>query len=126
MPSRKELREELTILTHESFVSGIPLAKTNYSDADANRIYLQALISYHSLMHADELLSKINASKTNVSCDTVRAHMRSIYQDALHHNHATYNYVCAVNKALGERTSIGRNQMIKVLLDTAIASTSDV
>ena len=30
MPSRKELRETLTTITHESFVSGVPLAKTSY------------------------------------------------------------------------------------------------
>ena len=41
MPSRKELRETLTAVTHESFASGVPLIKTNYKPLEAEQILIQ-------------------------------------------------------------------------------------
>lgn len=117
MPSRKELRVILTQLTHESFVSGIPLDKTAYKPAEANQIQLHALISFNGLMHVDELLSKLNASTTNISSEQMRSYMRAVYMHAPYHNKATYDLVCSINKMIGERPTLGRNQAIELLLN---------
>ena len=121
MPSRKELRATITTSTHESFMSGIPLAKTNYTDAEANRIHLQALISYHELMYIDELLAKINASPTNMSIETYRSYMRDLYsENNLYHTRFNRNVAITISKHLEAKTSLGRNQAIELLLNIAL------
>lgn len=119
MPSRKELREELSNITHESFSSSIPLAKTSYKESEAIRIKLQALISFHNLPQVDEILAKLNASETNISADTYRAYLRSIYMDITYHNIGTYDLVVGINRRIGERSSIGRNIAIHILYEEA-------
>ena len=120
MPSRKELRETLTSITHESYASGVPLNKTSYKDAEANQIQLQALISYHELMFVDELLSKLNASTTNISIETYRSYMRNLYSaNKLYHTSFNRELAISISKDLEAKTSLGRNQAIELLLGTA-------
>ena len=125
MPSRKELRETLTTITHESFVSGVPLAKTSYKDAEANQIQLQALISYHELMFVDEILSHINTSKTNFSTASLKDKMKQLYANNELYR-TTVNRELAIDIAyeLKDRTTIGRNQAIELLLNVTIGTVS--
>ena len=125
MPSRKELRATITTSTHESFMSGIPLAKTNYTDAEANQIQLQALISYHELMFVDEILSHINASKTNFSTASLKDKMKQLYANNELYR-TTFNRELAIDTAyeLKDRTTIGRNQAIELLLNMTIGTVS--
>lgn len=121
MPSRKELRATITTSTHESFMSGVPLAKTNYTDAEANRIHLQALISFHGLMYVDELLSFINASPTNFSTQSIKDKMKSIYKDNEIYR-TKFNRALSISLAtnLSTTRSIGRNQAIDKLLTSVL------
>ena len=120
MPSRKELRETLTSITHESYASGVPLNKTSYKDAEANQIQLQALISYHELMFVDELLSKLNASTTNINIKTYRSYMRDLYSaNKMYHTRYNRELAISISKFLEAKTSLGRNQAIELLLGTA-------
>ena len=125
MPSRKELRETLMSITHESFISGIPLTKSSYKDAEANQIQLQALISYHELMFVDELLSFINASKTNFSTASLKDKMKQLYANNELYR-TTFNRELAIDTAyaLLDRTTIGRNQAIELLLNMTIGTVS--
>ena len=119
MPSRKELRATITTSTHESFMSGVPLAKTNYTDAEANRIHLQALISFHGLMYVDELLSFINTSPTNFSTQSIKDKMKSIYKDnEIYRTKFNRDLSISLATNLSTTCSIGRNQAIELLLST--------
>lgn len=120
MPTRKALREKLTELTHESFVSGIPLDKTSYKEADANQITLRVISSYHNQGYVDELLAKLNASETNLSAEQYRSYMRYIYNQSVYHTKECFNLMITINKYLGETKSIGRNQAIDILLRSTI------
>ena len=121
MPSRKELRATITTSTHESFMSGVPLAKTNYTDAEANRIHLQALISFHGLMYVDELLSFINASLTNFSTQSIKDKMKSIYKDnEIYRTKFNRDLSISLATNLSTTCSIGRNQAIDKLLTSVL------
>ena len=117
MPSRKELREILTTITHESFSSSVPLDKTSYKDAEANQIQLQALISYHGLMFVDEILCKFNSYKTNFSTELIRIALRSLYKDNdIYRTCTNKDIAIQINDLIDNKTSIGRNQAIELLL----------
>lgn len=121
MPSRKELRATITTSTHESFMSGVPLAKTNYTDAEANRIHLHALISFHGLMYVDELLSFINASPTNFSTQSIKDKMKSIYKDnEIYRTKFNRDLSISLATNLSTTCSIGRNQAIDKLLTSVL------
>ena len=121
MPSRKELRATITTSTHESFMSGVPLAKTSYTDAEANRIHLQALISFHGLMYVDELLSFINASPTNFSTQSIKDKMKSIYKDnEIYRTKFNRDLSISLATNLSTTCSIGRNQAIDKLLTSVL------
>lgn len=121
MPSRKELRATITTSTHESFMSGVPLAKTNYTDAEANRIHLQALISFHGLMYVDELLNFINASPTNFSTQSIKDKMKSIYKDnEIYRTKFNRDLSISLATNLSTTCSIGRNQAIDKLLTSVL------
>lgn len=118
MPSRKELRVTLTHITDESFISCVPLTKINYTEAEANQIQLQALISYHGLMFVDEMLSIFNRSKTSFSRASVKEALKAVYS----RNKTQFNraYAITYHKHLGDGGSIGRNQAIELLLTSAL------
>ena len=120
MPTRKELKELIKASTCTSFMEGVPLNKTAYSTHDANEVQLQAVSSYHGLMQVDEILCKLNAATTNISSTALRAVMRSVYMQTNYHNEQTFNLVCLINTKLGERTTIGRNQAIHLLLEATL------
>ena len=117
MPSRNELRAMLTELTHESFVSPIMLAKTSYKDAEANQVQLQALISFHGMMYVDEILCKINASKTTFPTEHLRQILRSLYNDnSIYKTKFNRDLSMRIHTELGAKTTIGRNQATELLL----------
>lgn len=116
MPSRKELRAVLTAITTESFASAIPLNKTNYSEAEANQIQMQALVSYHDLIFVDEVLAKVNASTTNLNITLLYEYMRYAYQQRTKAEPTQKAiFMLVFDKTKGTST-IGRNQAISVLL----------
>ena len=125
MPSRKELRAVLTAITTESFASAVALNKTNYSEAEANQIQMQALVSYHDLIYVDEVLAKVNASTTNLNITLLYEYMRYAYQQrtkAEPTQKAIFMYVFDSTKGT---YTIGRNQAIGKLL-VAVKETLNV
>ena len=123
MPSRKELRVTLGYITSKPFAAQLPLHKTSYGDVEAAQITLQALITHHGLLVVDSLLTKINASETNISSVQIRSMMRAVYMQRPFHNQYTYNLVCHINTAIGERTTLGRNQATQMLLRAVLEVT---
>ena len=123
MPSRKELRNHISYITSNQFAAQLPLHKTNYGGVEAAQITLQALITHHGLLVVDSLLTKINASETNISSVQMRSMMRAVYMHRPFHNEYTYNLVCNINNAIGERTTLGRNQATQMLLRAVLEVT---
>lgn len=115
MPSRKELRAELTRLTHESFSSGVPLNKTSYKQLEFNQILMQGLISYHGLYSIDHCFKYIQASTTNLSVETLRECMRKAWHEQKGNGQEFLIYN-NMNMELKDKTTIGRNQAISMLI----------
>ena len=67
MPTRVEVHNEISKLTAPSYAEDVKLSKINYKAAEANKIVLRALISFHELLLVDELLVKVETSTTNFS-----------------------------------------------------------
>lgn len=121
MTTRSALRESIAALTHESFSSEIPLAKTSYKESEANRIKLNALISYHELMYVDEILSSLNAAKTNINTEDIRVILRGLYADnAMYRTSFNRTLSLKIHANIGSKTTIGRNQAIDLLLNTVL------
>lgn len=127
MLTRTELRAQLNNSTDEHFASGIPLSKTSYNDAEANRIHLQALISFNELMYVDEILSFINASKTNFSTAFLKDKMKSLYKEnAIYRTKFNRDLAISIATEHNDKSSIGRNQAINTLLQSTIYELSCV
>ena len=121
MRTRTKLRAQLNNSTNEHFASGIPLSKISYSDAEANRIHLQALISFNELMYVDELLSFINASNTNISTTSIKDKMKYLYKvNAVYRTKFNRDLAISIAIALNSESSIGRNQAINTLLQSTL------
>ena len=116
MPTRNELRKTLTSVTHESYASGVPLAKINYKQLEADHILMQAMISYHDLFSIDYFFKYINASTTVINTSNVKSMMRQAWHD--HKGSAAeWDVYCDINTMLGSSTAIGRRQLTSMLLD---------
>lgn len=127
MRTRTKLRAQLNNSTNEHFASGIPLSKISYSDAEANRIHLQALISFNELMYVDELLSFINASNTNISTTSIKDKMKYLYKvNAVYRTKFNRDLAISIAIALNSESSIGRNQAINTLLQSTLYELSCV
>lgn len=127
MRTRTKLRAQLNNSTNEHFASGIPLSKISYSDAEANRIHLQALISFNELMYVDELLSFINASNTNISTTSIKDKMKYLYKvNAVYRTKFNRDLAISIATALNSESSIGRNQAINTLLQSTLYELSCV
>lgn len=115
MPSRNELRAELTRLTHESFSSAVPLNKTSYKQLEFNQILMQGLISFHGLYSLDHCFKYLQASPTNINTEQFRDCMRRAWRD---HKGTAQEFLIYsnVNKELKGITSIGRNQAIQMII----------
>ena len=121
MPTRVEVHTEISKLTAPSFAEDVKLSKINYKAAEADRIVIRALISFHELLLVDELLVKLETSTTNMSVETYRDYMRTIWENQRSmRTHAQLNIFTHVSDMLKGSTSIGRNQAIQILKDSIV------
>lgn len=121
MPTRVEVHTEISKLTAPSYAEDVKLSKTNYKSAEANKIVLQALISFHELLLVDELLVKLETSTTNMSVETCRDYMRTIWENQRNvRTLLQLNIFVHVSDMLKGSTSIGRNQAIQILKDSIV------
>ena len=121
MPTRVEVHTEISKLTAPSYAEDVKLSKINYKSAEANKIVIQALISFHELLLVDELLVKLETSTTNMSVETYRDYMRTIWENQRSmRTHVQLNIFTHVSDMLKGSVSIGRNQAIQILKDSIV------
>ena len=121
MPTRVEVHTEISKLTAPSYAADVKLSKTNYKSTEANKIVIQALISFHELLLVDELLVKLETSTTNMSVETYRDYMRTIWENQRSmRTPLQLNIFVHVSDMLKGSTSVGRNQAIQLLKDSVI------
>ena len=121
MPTRVEVHTEISKLTAPSYAEDVKLSKINYKAAEADKIVIRALISFHELLLVDELLVKLETSTTNMSVETYRDYMRTIWETQRSmRTHVQLNIFTRVSDMLKGSTSIGRNQAIQILKDSIV------
>ena len=121
MPTRLEVHTEISKLTAPSYAEDVKLSKINYKAAEADKIVIRALISFHELLLVDELLVKVETSTTNISTETYRDYMRTIWENQRSmRTHVQLNIFTHVSDMLKGSTSIGRNQAIQTLKDSIV------
>lgn len=121
MPTRVEVHNEISKLTAASYAEDVKLSKTNYKSNEANKIVIQALISFHELLLVDELLVKLETSTTSMYVETYRDYMRTIWENQRSmRTHLQLNIFVHVSDMLKGSTSIGRNQAIQILKDSIV------
>ena len=121
MPTRLEVHTEISKLTAPSYAEDVKLSKTNYKSTEANKIVIQALISFHELLLVDELLVKLQTSTTNMSVETYRDYMRTIWENQRSvRTHVQLNIFTHVSDMLKGSTSVGRNQAIQIPKDSIV------
>ena len=121
MPTRVEVHTEISKLTAPSYAEDVKLSKINYKAAEADKIVIRALISFHELLLVDELLVKLETSTTNFSTETYRDYMRTIWGNQRSmRTHVQLNIFTHVSDMLKGSTSIGRNQAIQTLKDSIV------
>ena len=121
MPTRLEVHTEISKLTAPSYAEDVKLSKINYKAAEADKIVIRALISFHELLLVDELLVKLETSTTNFSTETYRDYMRTIWGNQRSmRTHVQLNIFTHVSDMLKGSTSIGRNQAIQTLKDSIV------
>lgn len=121
MPTRVEVHTEISKLTAPSFAEDVKLSKTSYKSTEANKLMLKALISFYGLLLVDELLVKLETSTTNMSVETYRDYMRTIWENQRSmRTPLQLNIFVHVSDMLKGSTSIGRNQAIQILKDAIV------
>lgn len=121
MPTRLEVHTEISKLTAPSYAEDVKLSKINYKAAEADKIVIRALISFHELLLVDELLLKVETSTTNFSTETYRDYMRTIWENQRSmRTHVQLNIFTHVSDMLKGSTSVGRNQAIQILKESVI------
>ena len=121
MPTRVEVHNEISKLTAPSYAEDVKLSKTNYKSAEANKLMLKALISFHELLLVDELLVKLETSTTNISTETYRDYMRTIWENQRSMRTTVQLHIFThVSDMLKGSTSVGRNQAIQILKDSIV------
>ena len=125
MPSKNILRNEISTLTNFFYSEEVILSKANYKQTEANQILLKCLVSYYSLPLIDEIMSKFLKANTTMSTAWVRDTMRNVW---------TMNYILRTKKEkkiitqvhlLMLGSSIGRNQLIELLLQCTKENIND-
>lgn len=125
MPSKNILRNEISTLTNFFYSEEIILSKANYKQAEANQILLKCLVSYYNLPLIDEIMSQFLKGNTTMSTAWVRDTMRNVW---------TMNYILRTKKEkkiitqvhlLMLGSSIGRNQLIELLLQCTKENIND-
>lgn len=121
MPTRLEVHAQIAKLTAPSYAEDVKLSKINYKAAEADKIVIRALISFHELLLVDELLLKVETSTTNFSTETYRDYMRTIWENQRSmRTHVQLNIFTHVSDMLKGSTSVGRNQAIQILKESVI------
>ena len=121
MPTRLEVHTEISKLTAPSYAEDVKLSKINYKAAEADKIVIRALISFHELLLVDELLVKLETSTTNISTETYRDYMRTIWENQRSmRTHVQLNIFTHVSDMLKGSTTVGRNQAIQILKDSIV------
>ena len=121
MPTRLEVHNEISKLTAPSYAEDVKLNKINYKSAEANKIVIRALISFHELLLVDELLVKLETSTTNMSVETYRDYMRTIWENQRSMRTRVQLHIFThVSDMLKGSTSVGRNQAIQILKDSIV------
>lgn len=121
MPTRLEVHAQIAKLTAPSYAEDVKLSKINYKSAEADKIVIRALISFHELLLVDELLLKVETSTTNFSTETYRDYMRAIWENQRSmRTHVQLNIFTHVSDMLKGSTSVGRNQAIQILKESII------
>ena len=121
MPTRLEVHTEISKLTAPSYAEDVKLSKINYKAAEADKIVIRALISFHELLLVDELLVKLETSTTNFSTETYRDYMRTIWENQRSmRTHVQLNIFTHVSDMLKGSTTVGRNQAIQILKDSIV------
>lgn len=121
MPTRVEVHNEMSKLTAPSYAEDVKLNKTNYKSAEANKLMLKALISFHELLLVDELLVKLETSTTNISTETYRDYMRTIWENQRSMRTTVQLHIFThVSDMLKGSTTVGRNQAIQILKDSIV------
>lgn len=121
MPTRVEVHNEISKLTAPSYAEDVKLSKTNYKSTEANKLMLKALISFHELLLVDELLVKLETSTTNMSVETYRDYMRTIWENQRSMRTMVQLHIFThVSDMLKGSTTVGRNQAIQILKDSIV------
>lgn len=117
MPTIIQLRSNLAQLTCASFAEEVVLSKSNYKEADANKLILRCLVSYYSLPLIDEVYLKVVNSESNMATATLLTIMKDVWS-------ANPSLRCDKQKSImvyvynhAHKSSIGRNQAIDLLLE---------
>lgn len=125
MPSKNILRNEIKALTDDLYSQEVILTKANYKETEANQILLKCLVSYYNLPLIDEIMSQFLNASTTMSTAWVRDTMRNVW---------TMNYILRTKKEkkiitqvhlLMLGSSIGRNQLIELLLQCTKENIND-
>ena len=121
MPTRVEVHTEISKLTAPSYAEDVKLSKTNYKSAEANKVMLKALISFHELLLVDELLVKLETSTTNISTEKYRDYMRTVWENQRSMRTMVQLHIFThVSDMLKGSTTVGRNQAIQILKDSIV------
>lgn len=117
MPTNNQIRNELAQLTCLSFAYDLVLTKTNYKQADANKLILRSLISYHNLPLIDEIYLKVVNSETNISTATLLTIMKDVWSSNASLRSKMQKDIIVYVYDHARNSSIGRNQAIELLLE---------
>ena len=115
MPSRKDLIDTINRNTAPLFVVDLP--KISYKEGEANLILLNAILNYECLPLIDQVKKELYNSTACLSVKFIKDTMKSIYLDnAGLRTHRERDIITHIAVCLEGQTTIGRNQLIKLLI----------
>lgn len=117
MPTNNQVRTELAQLTCQSFADEAVLTKTNFKQADANKLLLRYLVSYHNLPLIDEIYVKVVNSETNISTAKLLTIMKDVWSSNASLRSKVQKDIIVYVYDRVQSSSIGRNQAIELLLE---------
>lgn len=117
MPTIIQLRSNIAQLTCASFAEEVVLSKSNYKEADANKLLLRYLVSYHNLPLIDEIYVKVINSETNISTATLLTIMKDVWTSNASLRTKMQKDVMIYVYNHANKSSIGRNQIVDLLLE---------
>lgn len=117
MPTNNQIRTELAQLTCLSFAYDLVLTKTNYKQADSNKLILRSLISYHNLPLIDEVYVKVVNSETNISTAKLLTIMKDVWSSNTSLRSKMQKDIIVYIYDHLHNSSIGRNQAIDLFIE---------